>query len=329
MIIANPLYDTVFKRLMENQRVAKFFLETLLETQIKDIQIQPQEFTYHKDLIGLRIFRLDFIALLNTKQGYKKVLIEIQKAYEYVDLVRFRNYLGEQYKKEDEVSEGKEALALITIYILGFNLDKVEAACIRVERHYRDLQTNKVLDVRDNFVERLTHDSCIVQVNRIEGSYQTKLQRLLSIFEQRYFVTDGKRSLKDYLFRDVIKEESIQEILKILELAGASPELRVKLEEEDEAWRSLDALLGNTRIKLIQVEKDLGQATAELKTTKDKLQTTKDKLQTTKDELQTTKKYLNKKDQKVQQQEQQLTEQEQKLRQQEQEIIELRKQLED
>ncbi len=26
MVIANPIYDVVFKRLMENERVAKFFI---------------------------------------------------------------------------------------------------------------------------------------------------------------------------------------------------------------------------------------------------------------------------------------------------------------
>lgn len=31
MIIANPIYDVVFKRLMENQRVATFFIVTLPE----------------------------------------------------------------------------------------------------------------------------------------------------------------------------------------------------------------------------------------------------------------------------------------------------------
>jgi hypothetical protein len=48
-IIANPIYDTVFKRLMENQRIVKFFLSTILERQIEDITVLPQEFTYRLD----------------------------------------------------------------------------------------------------------------------------------------------------------------------------------------------------------------------------------------------------------------------------------------
>ena len=29
MVIANPIYDVVFKRLMENERVAKFFISSM------------------------------------------------------------------------------------------------------------------------------------------------------------------------------------------------------------------------------------------------------------------------------------------------------------
>ena len=104
MIIANPIYDVVFKRLMENEKVAKFFIGTLLEKTIEHLEVQPQEFTYTNDLAGLAVFRLDFVATIKTEEGqYQKILIEIQKAKNPIDVMRFRNYLGEQYKKEDEI----------------------------------------------------------------------------------------------------------------------------------------------------------------------------------------------------------------------------------
>ncbi|HRR07731.1 MAG TPA: hypothetical protein PLO56_03485 [Rhodothermales bacterium] len=102
MIIANPMYDVVFKRLMENEKVARFFIGTLLEQAIENVEVKPQEFTYTNELAGLAVFRLDFIATIKTEAGeYKKVLIEIQKPKNLIDLMRFRNYLAEQYKKED------------------------------------------------------------------------------------------------------------------------------------------------------------------------------------------------------------------------------------
>jgi hypothetical protein len=48
-IIANPIYDTVFKRLMEYQRIAKFFLSTILEQPVENLQVLPQELSYKLD----------------------------------------------------------------------------------------------------------------------------------------------------------------------------------------------------------------------------------------------------------------------------------------
>ena len=45
MVIANPIYDAVFKRLMEDNRIAKFFIGTLLEQIIESVEVKPQEFT--------------------------------------------------------------------------------------------------------------------------------------------------------------------------------------------------------------------------------------------------------------------------------------------
>ena len=69
MVIANPIYNVVFKRMMENERVAKFFIGTLLEQTIETVKVKPQEFTYTDELAGLALFRLDFIATIKTDTG--------------------------------------------------------------------------------------------------------------------------------------------------------------------------------------------------------------------------------------------------------------------
>jgi len=94
--------------MMKNERVAKFFIGTLLEQTIETVEVKPQEFTYSDELAGLTVFRLDFIATIKTETGeLKKVLIEIQKAKNQIDLMRFRNYLAEKYKKEDKAGNEK------------------------------------------------------------------------------------------------------------------------------------------------------------------------------------------------------------------------------
>lgn len=159
---------------MENERVAKFFICTMLDEKVISLQVKPQEFTYDDKLAGLTVFRLDFIAIIEGENGvHKKILIEIQKAKNEIDLMRFRNYLGEQYKKQDDVDNEKLTLPITTIYILGFKLFNIKTACVKVERQYRDMINEKVLNERNDFIEKLTHDSYVVQVGRITDRYKT------------------------------------------------------------------------------------------------------------------------------------------------------------
>jgi hypothetical protein len=46
--IANPLYDVVFRRLMENTRVACYFIETFIKKKIESLTMLAQEITTFK-----------------------------------------------------------------------------------------------------------------------------------------------------------------------------------------------------------------------------------------------------------------------------------------
>ena len=261
MVIANPIYDFVFKRLMEDNRIAKFFIGTLLEQTIESVEVKPQEFTYTDKLAGLAVFRLDFLATVKTETGeLKKVLIEIQKAKNQIDLMRFRNYLGAQYKKEDIVNDKKVILPITTIYILGFPLPEIKEACIKVERNYRDLISKKIIDTKSDFVEKLTHDSYIVQVGRITNRYQTRLDKLLSVFEQTNFLDDTKITKE---FKHDTDIEEVKIITDILHYSGTDPVEKKKLEIEQEAWRTVDAMYEERAEKLIQELNDSKKALTE------------------------------------------------------------------
>jgi hypothetical protein len=247
MVIANPIYDVVFKRLMENDKVAKFFIGTLLDETITAVECKPQEFTYTDELAGLAVFRLDFVATIKTADGsYKKVLIEIQKAKNYIDLMRFRAYLAEQYKKEDWVDETKQILPVTTIYILGFSLREIPTACVKIERQYKDLINQTILEIKSDFVEKLTHDAYLVQVDRITNRYQTRLDKLLSIFEQTHFTDDTKITKE---FKHQPDMEEVKMITDILHYSGTNPEERKKIEIEQEAWRSVKVMVEETEKK--------------------------------------------------------------------------------
>jgi hypothetical protein len=211
-----------------------------LEQTIETVTVKPQEFTYTDELAGLAVFRLDFIATIKTESGeLKKVLIEIQKAKNQIDLMRFRNYLGEQYKKENTIDGEKVILPITTIYILGFKLPEITTSCLKVERNYKDLINKTKLETKSDFVEKLTHDSFIVQVDRITGSYKTRLDKLLSVFEQTNFV-DSNKITKEFLHDADIEEVKI--ITEILHHSGTNPKERKEIENEQEAWRTVNAM---------------------------------------------------------------------------------------
>ena len=44
-IIANPIYDSVFKYLMEDNRVAKILLSALLQKEVTEVQMRQTEYT--------------------------------------------------------------------------------------------------------------------------------------------------------------------------------------------------------------------------------------------------------------------------------------------
>ncbi len=271
MIIANPIFDTVFKRLMENNRVARFFVETLIDEPVESITLTPQEHTYFKspqtiaesgltaeeleNIKLLSIIRFDFIATIRTAAGYKKVLIEIQKARNAVDLMRFRTYLAEQYKRKDIIEEdGKkleEPLPIITIYLLGFELTETDAVAIRVNRTYCDMIARKELHLKSEFIECLTHDSYVVQIPRIEGKTRTRLEKMLSVFEQKYFV-DDKGIIK--MYTHPLDDEDVRCMVEILYHTGADPEQQREIEDEWWSNELLASMIGE-RDKRIEEQK--------------------------------------------------------------------------
>ena len=192
--------------------------------------------------------------------------------------MRFRNYLAEQYKKEDIIEGTKEILPISTIYILGFNIPEVNSACIHAERQYRDLVNNEPLLQKSDFIEKLTHDSYVVQVNRITDRYKTRLDQLLSVFEQTNFVDDSEIT-KEYTHQ--INEEDVKLITTILHHSGTDPETRREIEIEAEAWRSVNAMFDEKEREYLKVLEEKDKALEE----KDKTIDEKDKALEEKDKL--------------------------------------------
>jgi hypothetical protein len=248
-IIANPIYDTVFKRLMENEEVAKFIVSALLGCPVISIEVKSQEITYIDEeeskiqIVALRLFRLDFVATIKTGANeYTKALIEVQKALKVANLRRFRKYIAEHYRREDVIDSKKVTLPIIGIYILGFELPEISTSCVRVNKSYYDAIHELPLDTKSHFIERIMHNCVVVQAGKIEKDrYITPLDKLLSVFEQDDFIDAGSEITK--YFRHPIDDENIRRIIDILHYCASDADERKKIEAEHEAWETYQELL--------------------------------------------------------------------------------------
>src|SRR3989304_1589400 len=176
MLIANPIYDSVFKYMMDDNKAAKLLLSVIIGKDIVNMEYRPTE--VRTDRPQLTVLRIDFAAKTKDADGEELlVIIEVQKAKFASDIMRFRKYLGEQYSNEKNtiaVSEpgmpyGKP-LPIISIYFLGYKLDHVKAPVIKVQRQYTDLTTGKIIREKEEFIECLTHDSFVIQIPFLTGT---------------------------------------------------------------------------------------------------------------------------------------------------------------
>jgi hypothetical protein len=253
MLIANPIYDVVFKYLMEDNRIAKILISKIIGEEVETLELLPQEIVTDveakkelwkqesegKIISSITIYRLDFSAKIKTLEGkFKHVIIEIQKAKFPTDIMRFRKYLGQQYSSEktvETINERKMALPIISIYFLGHKLDKTEVPVIKVNRAYIDVATGREIKDREEFIECLTHNSFIIQIPHLKNKRRNELEKLLSIFDQENIGEDHHvLNVNDEDF-----PEELKIIIRRLQNAIMEPQIRKTMDIEDEILTEL------------------------------------------------------------------------------------------
>ena len=68
MIVANPIYDIVFKYLMEDERIARTILSALLKKDVVAVEMRPHEYA-NSQRDSLSVFRIDFGATIRDQEG--------------------------------------------------------------------------------------------------------------------------------------------------------------------------------------------------------------------------------------------------------------------
>ena len=254
--IANPIYDVVFKYLMNDKKVAKLLLSAIIGREVVDLEFRPTE---HHFPVGelLAVFRMDFSARILDEQGREElVILELQKAKLASDIMRFRRYLGEQYaNKENVVREPRteypfrKALPILSIYFLGHRLDHVKAPVVRVNRRYIDAATGERIHEKEELPERYqpllrrlqkaVADPVILQTMDAEDDlieefkeYQrmiTEKERMISekermISEKERMIEERDKTLEEKEKAIEEKEQTIEAAILRLHSAGTGPE---------------------------------------------------------------------------------------------------------
>lgn len=248
MQIANPIYDTVFKFLMEDTPSAILLLSTIIDEPIVSLEFLPQENVGQIEQRSLTVYRLDFAAKIKTESGHKQVLIEIQKAKLPSDIMRFRRYLGEQYSKKSNhykvAGKGKRTaqykpLPIVSIYFLGYSLEHVKVPVIKVNRHYYDVVAGRQIELKEDFIESLTHDSYVIQISELRETHQTEVEQLLAIFDQHKHLESDEHILD---IDETDYPDKYHALIRRLQQATAEPEVRRNMDTEDEILADLQAL---------------------------------------------------------------------------------------
>lgn len=233
MKVANPIYDIVFKYMMEDERIARTILSALLKVEVLAVEVRPHE--YSDDTHdNLSVFRIDFGATILDAEGNKKlILIELQKTWLETETLRFRQYLGVHYSNPKNMQSDGSALPMVAVYILGHKVGDIEEPVLYVNQQSFDYYGNVVTEgLPNSFVDSLTHNSIIVQIPRLHGHINNRLDMVLSIFDQSRRDEDDHRILRidDSVYEN---DAEMEHILRRLTMAAADVDMRLKMNAEE------------------------------------------------------------------------------------------------
>ena len=291
IIIANPIYDTVFQYLMDDIESAKIIISTLinrpvlnliaLSNNLVHIEKKEQEEKY------LRLMRLDYTAeILNPDNSKELVSIELQKARLKSDEIRFRKYLAENLKKTEVITLEKinpetnkpytmeKAYRCIPIFILNFEIEKeIFDLVLQTEHIIKGIFTEKELVTNNDFLENLMYNIIVVQlphINRVtqelkNQQHKLALFKLFQLFNQANPADPDKHSL--YIDENEVPEDYNRILKRLANLNANEPQLEQKMILEDTMLKEIiemqnnitfnEQLVKEQKIKLIEKDKTI------------------------------------------------------------------------
>ena len=315
IVIPNPIYDVVFKYLMEDTQSAKIIISTLINEKIKKLSFEPVSHTEKiqdpKTEKTIKLFHLDFTAVIEKPGGKEElIMIEIQKANRASDIFRFKRYISANFQRKQEkeiinprtqaVEKINKPIRLIPIFILNFRIEnEINDLIIKTNREKIGIFKGKSLKRDNEFIDNLSFDIWVVQLPNLskiekkdyeDDEYKTKLYQLLKLFDQEARNKNNKHRL---LIIKKLFPKFLERVINRLKSADAdNPDLEEQMNAEDEYLAEL--IRRDNEISYFKQE--LEKTSEELEKTSEKLEKASEELEKTSEELEREKELRKQKD---------------------------------
>ena len=313
--VANPIYDSVFKYIMEDERIAKTILSALLRKEVVHVTVRPHEYS-NTTRDTLSMFRIDFAATVREREGDttkdRIVLIELQKTWLNTETLRFRQYLGAQYSNKNNIRKDDDkgfAYPMVAVYLLGHKVGHIKEPIVYVSHDVYDYNGNVVEAGRtEPFVESLTHDSIIVQIPYLHGNVNNRVEKVLSVFDQTNVEGETQQVLK--IDEDNYADDSdMLYVLHKLTAAAADSQMRQDMNVEDEYYQAIEdrdtALMQRDKM-LKEQEERLSQQSEQLSQQSEQLSQQSEQLSQQSEQLSQQSEQLSRKDEELSRKDEQL-----------------------
>ena len=150
---------------------------------------------------------------------------------------------------------------MVTVYLLGHKVGDIEEPVLYVHRKAYDYYDNVVTrGLPDPFVDSLTHDSIIVQIPRLRGQVNNRLEKVLSIFDQSHAEGKNKQVLHidESLYAD---DGDMLHIVHRLLAAASDSKMRHEMNVEDEYYSAIE----NRDTTILLKERKIAEQVATIK----------------------------------------------------------------
>ena len=164
---------------------------------------------------------------------------------------------------------------MVAVYLLGHKVGNIEAPVVYVNHDVYDYDGKVVEEGREEpFVESLTHNSIIVQIPRLRGRVNNRLEKVLSVFDQsRKDATDKQvLNIDERKYED---DADMMYMLHMLTAAAADSDMRQDMNVEDEYYKAIE----DRDTAIMQREKELKARNEQLRRKDEQIQQRDEQIQ--------------------------------------------------